>query len=494
MTSAEDRLQFFKQLQLLTNKIHAANDIDDIMLDMSAELCELFSGDRLTIYSLSDDKASMVSKVKTGLASFKQLKLPISAQSIAGYAALSRRMLNLLDVYDEAELRRHDMDLCFQQGVDRRTGYRTKEMLVSPILDDKGEVLGVLQLINNRNGGPFDAMVEEGVQHICGSLAIAFLHSHKAPTRERGRFAAMLSETVLPRVQLDLAMRNAAARNVDIEDVLLDELAIKPGVVGRALADFFGVPYFMFQVDRRRPHGLLDSFNREYVVQNQWMPIEEGRNGLYVLAVDPDQLKASGAVQRVFPGSKPVYCVTTRREFGWMVNQFFGAAQPDTAHTDTIPPTAASRPAPAPRAAGQAAGMAAAPAAGSTMPPPAGSTLPPAAATRPPEVAAAQPARPAPGSPFDAAAGAAPGQHVGQYIGHAADNPDATIVRPLGPVPPPPMPALPDVEQTLIANTIGQIATSAAQQGIRELHIETTPGENGDIHFKVTGVIRLVKN
>eukprot|EP01034_Spumella_vulgaris_P045104 gene45104-56155_t len=311
-SSAEDRLHFFKRLQLLTNKIHATQDIDDIMLEMSAELCELFNGDRLTVYALSDDKASMVSKVKTGLASFKQLKLPISAQSIAGYAALSKKTLNLLDVYDEAELRRHDEALCFQQGVDRRTGYRTQQMLVAPILADDGAVLGVLQLINNHGGGAFDAMVEEGVQHLCDSIAIAFAHRHKAPIRERSRFAAMLSEAALPRVQLEQALRSAAARNLDIEDVLLDELAIKPALVGRALADFFGVPYFMFQVDRRRPQGLLDSFNREFVVQNQWMPIEEGRHGIFILAVDPDQLKASGAVQRVFPHATPIYCVTTR--------------------------------------------------------------------------------------------------------------------------------------------------------------------------------------
>lgn len=428
MTSAEDRLHFFKRLQLLTNKIHATQDIDDIMLEMSAELCELFSGDRLTIYALSEDKSSMVSKVKTGLASFKQLKLPISAQSIAGYAALSKKMLNLLDVYDEAELRRHDAALCFQQGVDRRTGYRTQQMLVAPILAEDGAVLGVLQLINNRKGGAFDAMVEEGAQHLCDSIAIAFAHRHKAPTRERSRFAGMLSESALPRTQLDQALRSAAARNIDIEDVLLDELAIKPALVGRALADFFGVPYFMFQVDRRRPQGLLDSFNREYVVQNQWMPIEEGRHGLFILAVDPDQLKASGAVQRVFPNATPIYCVTTRREFGWMVNQFFGAA--DAAAADASP--------------------------SDTVPPAAPAIAPPAAQA----------------APF-------------AIPDHASS--EATIIAaPRRP----PIPALPDVEQTLVANAISPLLLAAAQHGISELHITTTPGPDGEIRFQATGVLR----
>jgi GAF domain-containing protein len=397
LSDAEQRLQFFKQLQTLANRIHAAHDVDEIMLDLSPELCALFNGDRLTIYAVSEDRASMVSKVKTGLASFKQLKLPISAQSIAGYAALSRKLLNLGDVYDEAELKRIDPDLCFQQGVDRRTGYRTQQMLVAPILGDDGEPLGVLQLINNHAGGPFSAMVEEGVLLLCDSIAIAFTQRSQAPQRDRARFAAMISESALSRSQLEAAQRSALLRGTDIEDVLLDEMGVKIGLVGRALADFFGVPYFTFQVDRRRPPGLLDNFNYEFVVQNQWMPIEESRNGLFILAVDPDQLKASGAVGRIFPNATPVYCVTTRREFGWMLNQFFG----DGSAEATVPP-------------------------------------------------------PLPGL-----------------------------------LPPPALPALPDVSQTIIANTVSHLVQGALREGITELHIETTPGKDGELRFQVTGVFKL---
>jgi GAF domain-containing protein len=94
------RLNFFKKLQAVTDKIHATHNVDEIMLDMSQDICELFNCDRLSIYAVGDDKASIVSKVKTGLNSVNQLKLPISEQSIAGYAALSRKILNIKDVYD----------------------------------------------------------------------------------------------------------------------------------------------------------------------------------------------------------------------------------------------------------------------------------------------------------------------------------------------------------------------------------------------------------
>ena len=88
MSDVSSRLAFFKNLQGVTTKIHATTNIDEIMLELSQEISALFNADRLTIYVLGDDKSTIVSKVKTGLNSFKDLKLPIAEHSMAGYAAL----------------------------------------------------------------------------------------------------------------------------------------------------------------------------------------------------------------------------------------------------------------------------------------------------------------------------------------------------------------------------------------------------------------------
>jgi light-regulated signal transduction histidine kinase (bacteriophytochrome) len=76
-----EKLSFQQKLQAVTNKIHATKNIDEIILELSQELCNLFNADRLTIYLLSEDKGSIISKVKTGLNSFKDIKLPINEQS-----------------------------------------------------------------------------------------------------------------------------------------------------------------------------------------------------------------------------------------------------------------------------------------------------------------------------------------------------------------------------------------------------------------------------
>src|SRR5215217_3456972 len=154
-SDVDSRLHFSKNLQVVTNKIHATSNVDEIMLEVSADICTLFNADRLTIYSVGEDKQSIVSKFKTGLNSFKDLKLPIAEHSIAGYVALAKKAINIRDVYDEAELKAINPNLRFLQEVDKRTGYRTKQVLVAPVLDQQNnELIGVIQIINNKAGVP----------------------------------------------------------------------------------------------------------------------------------------------------------------------------------------------------------------------------------------------------------------------------------------------------------------------------------------------------
>src|SRR3954470_5374229 len=98
------RLEFFKKLQAITTKIHATNNLDQIMLNLGMEFCDLFNCDRFTLYAVTPEKDHIVSKVKTGLTSFKDLPLPIAPTSIAGFVAQTRTAVNIADVYDEAEL------------------------------------------------------------------------------------------------------------------------------------------------------------------------------------------------------------------------------------------------------------------------------------------------------------------------------------------------------------------------------------------------------
>ena len=322
----ETQLEFTKNLNHVTNKIHATNNIDEIMLDVSKDICNLFNADRLTIYVVAEDKVSLISKVKTGLNSFKDLKLPIAEQSIAGYAALNKKMLNLKDVYDEKELATYSAHLRFLQDVDKRTGYRTKQMLVAPIIDGgTDELIGVIQVINNKANQPFSAAVASGVQELAQTLAVA-LRQRQQQALAKTKYDYLVADAVISAAEFELAARTARRKGTDIEDVLIDEFQVNPHALGKALSNFFGVPYEPYKADRIKPSELLKNLKRDYVESSFWVPIDDTQEGLIILTTDPERIQASRVVNNIFPKSRLVYKVCPQREFKATLDLFYGAS------------------------------------------------------------------------------------------------------------------------------------------------------------------------
>jgi type II secretory ATPase GspE/PulE/Tfp pilus assembly ATPase PilB-like protein len=332
-----EKLQFQTKLQAVTNKIHATKNIDEIILELSQDLCNLFLADRLTIYLASEDKSSIVSKVKTGLNSFKDIKLPINEQSVAGFVASNKRLVNIRDVYDDSELKSYSQQLNFLKAVDAKTGYRTKQMLVAPVLESKSkDLIGVVQIINSRTGQPFPPMMEEGVQQLCETLAIAFRQRQGPMMMVRTKYDGLVTSAVISAEELELAQRSARRKNLDLETVLADEFKVTTQALGDALSSYFGVPYEPFKPDRIKPPDLLKNMSREFCQTNQWIPIEDGKDGILVMAIDPEKTKASKMVNNVYPKSKVIYRVTTGREFASTLDQMFGGGVGGLADTGDI--------------------------------------------------------------------------------------------------------------------------------------------------------------
>ena len=91
--------------------------------------------------------------------------------------------------------------------------------------------------------------------NLCETLAIAFKQRQKPQAMVRGKYDSLVANAVLSAEEMELALRSARRKNLDIESVLLDEFQVKPQAIGEALSAFFGVPYEPFKPDRIKPHG-----------------------------------------------------------------------------------------------------------------------------------------------------------------------------------------------------------------------------------------------
>ena len=117
-----------------------------------------------------------------------QEDLPLGKPSLAAHVALSRDVLSVPDAYVIPT----DRPYVFNRAIDARTGYRTRSVLVAPLLESTGNVIGVFQLINALDARnqivPFDPDYEELVRALA-SLATVAVRNAQLEEVARGRAA-----------------------------------------------------------------------------------------------------------------------------------------------------------------------------------------------------------------------------------------------------------------------------------------------------------------
>src|SRR5262249_18368928 len=99
----QERLEYEQKLVQLVDRIHSAKGIDSIFIELQGDILELLDADRMTIYAVDPAKKELYSKF-LALDTVKEIRLPVSEKSIAGYVAASGRVVNIADAYDKAEL------------------------------------------------------------------------------------------------------------------------------------------------------------------------------------------------------------------------------------------------------------------------------------------------------------------------------------------------------------------------------------------------------
>src|SRR5215510_2884019 len=124
-----------------------------------------------------------------------QSELPLSERSLAAYVARSGDILRLSDAYDIPT----DRPYAFNPAVDAQTGYRTRSVLVVPLMEPTGNLIGVFQLINARDARQqivsFDPDYDELIRALASLATVAVRNAQLELASERAgvRFVASLA-------------------------------------------------------------------------------------------------------------------------------------------------------------------------------------------------------------------------------------------------------------------------------------------------------------
>ena len=179
MLSEKEKLESLTSLGIELNRI---NDLDILLERILTKARQWVNADAGSIYICDEGKLNFVytqnvtmqKKLSKGeKLIYSTFSIPIDDKSIAGYVASTGQALNLADVYHLPP----DVSYCFSSQFDDASGYKTISVLTIPLKTAKGDVLGILQIINAQDEKekviPYTKDDEKIMYHFAGIAAIA---------------------------------------------------------------------------------------------------------------------------------------------------------------------------------------------------------------------------------------------------------------------------------------------------------------------------------
>jgi len=317
----QERLANEQRLVHLIDRIHSAKSLDSIFIEIQGEMLTFFGADRMTLYAVDHDKKEIYSKF-LALDAVKEIRVPISAKSVAGFVALTRQTVNIADAYDAAELRRLSPELHFDSSFDKRTGFRTTQILCMPVLHE-GKVLGVVQILNKKRGTRFTKEDEQSVTRLAKTLGIAFNTQAQLGAQRRGtKFDYLIAQGLLSQDEVNQAIGVARQKNIDVETVVVEQFRVPKAELGASLSQFYRVPFLEFDDRIIPPPDLMKDLKLEFLKRNLWLPIRREDNAIVVLIDNPQDLQRVDAIYQLLRGQQIKLAVGLRKD----INRFLAAA------------------------------------------------------------------------------------------------------------------------------------------------------------------------
>lgn len=152
-------MERLRRLLDITRQMAGTTDLDELLRTIVAAAVEVLACERATIFLYDKARNELYSRVATGI---RSLRVPAD-RGIAGAAARQRVVVNVPDAYADAR---------FNPAIDRQTGFRTRNLLAIPLENLTGELVGVLQTLNKRDGA-FTPEDEELARTLAAQAGVA---------------------------------------------------------------------------------------------------------------------------------------------------------------------------------------------------------------------------------------------------------------------------------------------------------------------------------
>ncbi len=306
-SQSDPKRSFDELFRRLMNEIHAASSPNAIMVGLRNKILKIYRVEMATIFLVDAKKNQLVSWVLLPGEALRKIWMRINHESIVGFVAVTRKTLNINNVYDKEELQRIHPSLTFDRSWDEKGGCRTRQVLATPIIHQKN-LMGVIQLINKVGGADFDSSDEASIAELAETLGIALYNHYKTGKKVPLRYEELVRREIISGQEMERAMVIATQKERDVESILMENFLVDKAELGEALANVYQTRFVDLKKSVYAADSLIGKGSYETFRQGLIIPLESKQDTLFLAAKDP-------ANQAEIPALKKIYGVLHAKIF-----------------------------------------------------------------------------------------------------------------------------------------------------------------------------------
>ncbi|MCZ6775631.1 MAG: GAF domain-containing protein [Ignavibacteria bacterium] len=158
---SKNKLDKLNQLIEASKTVNSTIELDKLLVLILDAAAHSINADRGTLYLVDESTGQLWSKISQGK-NMVEIRLPLG-KGLAGHVAATGETINIADAYKDPR---------FHPEIDKKSGYKTHNVLCMPMRDRNGKIVGVFQLLNKKPG-PFTPEDESFIDALSVHAAIA---------------------------------------------------------------------------------------------------------------------------------------------------------------------------------------------------------------------------------------------------------------------------------------------------------------------------------
>lgn len=324
-----------KELLDITNRIHAAQNIKQILIDLKSDILNLFNANSITTYVVDKTRNEIYSMFLAGIQP-KEIRLPINNKSIAGYVANTGTIINIENAYNLKELKSIEPELTFDDSWDKKSGFKTRQILAAPIYHGS-QLMGVIQIINRKVGdGKFSEEEIALALEIAEVLGVAFYNQQRFVRHRKTRFDYLITHDLIKEEELESAWKEAREKKESMENFLMRKYKISKEDIGRAFEEFYNCRFIRYNEKISIPEHLIKDLKKNYLRRELWVPLGKIGDKIHVIMDDPNNIIKKDTIETLLKTKRIIYDVALEEDIIKYINLFYNTPEDEHSFTEIL--------------------------------------------------------------------------------------------------------------------------------------------------------------